>query len=170
MEQKRVPHYKFMLTANGKSVYAIRVIVKDVEYIVEPYQIFNTIYSRKRYFLLYLNEEEYCTNKATLRVDTEIKDDNVCWHISSVDKPNCGFNIFARSNYVGDIDNVLEELLVKIKNGEPVLYNNKRNHYYKYNLQNYMNRFFHYSSVEHHVCISSIFHYVTLNERVQTCK
>lgn len=134
MEQKRVPHYKFMLTANEKGVYAIRVIVKDVEYIVEPYQIFNTIYSRKRYFLLYLNEEEFCTNKATLRVDTEIKDDNVCWHISSVDKPNCGFNIFARSNYVGDIENVLEELLGIIKNGEPVIYSSKRNFYYKYNL------------------------------------
>lgn len=135
MEQKRLPHYKFMLTANEKGVYAIRVIVKNVEYIVEPYQIFNTIYSRKRYFLLYLNDEEYCANKATLRVDTEIKDDNVCWRISSADKPYGSYNIFAKSNYVGDIENVLGELLEKIKNGEPVLYNNKRNHYYKYNLQ-----------------------------------
>lgn len=47
MEQKKLPHYKFMLTANVKGAYAIRVIVKDVEYIAEPYQIFNTIYSKK---------------------------------------------------------------------------------------------------------------------------
>ena len=86
MEHRKLPHYKFMLTANEKGVYAIRVIVKDVEYIVEPYQIFNAIYSKKRYFLLYLNEEEYCANKATLRADTEIKNDNVIWRISSANK------------------------------------------------------------------------------------
>lgn len=135
MEQKKLCEYKFMLTANEKGVYAIRVIVKDVEYIVEPYQIFNTIYCKKRYFLLYLNEEDYCGNKATLRADTEFKDDNVFWHISSVDKPNCGFNTFAMSGYVNDIENVLEELLEIINSGGQVLYNNKRNHYYKYNLQ-----------------------------------
>ena len=135
MEHRKLPHYKFMLTANEKGVYAIRVIVKDVEYIVEPYQIFNAIYSKKRYFLLYLNEEEYCANKATLRADTEIKNDNVIWRISSANKPFVGSNIFALTNYVNDIENVLEELLEVIKRGVPVIYNSKRNFYYKYNLQ-----------------------------------
>lgn len=134
MEQKKLPHYKFMLTANVKGAYAIRVIVKDVEYIAEPYQIFNTIYSEKKYFLLYLNEEDYCNNKATLSVDTEIKDDNVIWHISSVYKQYGSYYIFAKSNYVNDIENVLGELLETIKNGEPVIYDSKRNLYYKYNL------------------------------------
>jgi hypothetical protein len=135
MEQKKLPHYKFMFTANEKGVYAIRVIVKNVEYIVEPYQIFNTIYSSKKYFFLYLNEEEYCGNKTTLCANTEIKDDIILWRISSSDKPNYDFNIFAKSNYVNDIENVLGELLEIIKNGEQVIYNSKRNFYYKYNLQ-----------------------------------
>lgn len=68
-----------MVTANPKGMYAIRIVISGVEYIAEPYKIFNTLYLDKSYILLYLNEEDYCNNKATLRVDSELKYDDVRW-------------------------------------------------------------------------------------------
>jgi hypothetical protein len=60
MEENKLPQYKFMVTANPQGGYAIRIVISGVEYIVEPYKIFNTLYLDKSYLLLYLNEDDYC--------------------------------------------------------------------------------------------------------------
>jgi hypothetical protein len=48
MEENKLPQYKFMVTANPHRGYAIRIVISGVEYIVEPYKIFNTLYLAER--------------------------------------------------------------------------------------------------------------------------
>ena len=134
MEEKKHTLYKFMLTVDEAGKYAIKLMIRGVEYIVKPYQIFNSIYSKKGYFLLYLNEDDYCNNKATLRADTEIKGDGVNWIISTVEGPLDRLPAFDVLNYINNIEDVLDGLLTVINDGKPILYNDNRNFYYKYNL------------------------------------
>ena len=134
MEQNRPTQYKFMVTANPKGMYAIRIVISGVEYIAEPYKIFNTLYLDKSYILLYLNEEDYCNNKATLRVDTELKYDNVRWSYKMAGKMFSSFISFVKREYIANIENALNQLKAIIETGMPVVYNDKRNFYYKYTL------------------------------------
>ena len=129
-----IPQYKFMVTANPKGMYAIRIVISGVEYIAEPYKIFNTLYLDKSYILLYLNEEDYCNNKATLRVDTELKYDDVRWTYKMAGKMFSSFISFVKREYIANIENALNQLKAIIETGMPVVYNDKRNFYYKYTL------------------------------------
>ena len=139
MEEKKHTLYKFMLTVDEAGKYAIKIMIRGVEYIVKPYQIFNSIYCKKGYFLLCLNEEDYCNNKATLRVDTEINGDGVNWIISTVEGPLDRLPAFDVLNYINNIEDVLDGLLTVINDGKLVLYNDNRNFYYKYNLHSEVN-------------------------------
>lgn len=134
METPKKPQYKFMVTANPKGMYAIRIVISGVEYIAEPYKIFNTLYLDKSYILLYLNEEDYCNNKATLRVDSELKYDDVRWSYKMPGKMFSSFISFVKREYIANIENALNQLKAIIETGMPVVYNDKRNFYYKYNL------------------------------------
>lgn len=135
MGQNKQTQYKFMVTANPKGMYAIRIVISGVEYIAEPYKIFNTLFLRKSYMLLYLNEEDYCENKATLRVNSELEYENVRWHLSTIEKTLPDSLTFDKREYIANIEQVLNQLRAIIEIGMPVVYNDKRNFYYKYNLQ-----------------------------------
>ena len=134
MGQNKQTQYKFMVTANPKGMYAIRIVINGVEYIAEPYKIFNTLFLRKSYVLLYLNEEDYCENKATLRVDSELEYENVRWHLSTFEKTLPDSLTFDKREYIANIEQVLNQLNTVIEKKMPVIYNDKRNFYYKYNL------------------------------------
>lgn len=134
-KKKQIPQYKFMVTANEKGAYAIRIVISGVEYIAEPYKIFNTLYLDKSYLLLYLNEEDYCNNKATFRVDTELKYDEILWSYKIPGKMFSNFSSFVKREHVANIEDVLNQLKAVVEIGMPVVYSGKRNSYYKYNLR-----------------------------------
>ena len=135
MEEKERTQYKFILASDENSKHAIKVTIRGVEYIVEPYQIFNSIYRKKGYFLLFLNGKDYCSNKATLRVDTEVKGYGINWIISTANGPWDILPAFDISIYINNVKEILDKLLTAINEGEPVLYNDKRKFRHKYNLQ-----------------------------------
>ena len=113
-----------MVTANPNGMYAIRIVISGVEYIAEPYKIFNTLYLDKSYILLYLNEEDYCNNKATLRVDTELGyDDDVRWSYKMPGKMFSNFTSFVKREYIANIEDALNQLKAIIETSMPVVYN-----------------------------------------------
>ena len=135
--EKPLPQYKFMVTANEKGVYAIRMVINRVEFLAEPYMIFNTLFCKKSSILFYLNEDDYCKNKVALCVETEHTNGRYCdirWYYKMNDIFPPRFMSFVKREYLYDVKNALCTLKETIEKGLPVIYNDKRNHYYKYNL------------------------------------